>query len=179
MIRQPLPLLSLLLASYLQAQSPALAQFVDEVMPEGAWGGFAAAQIYAQRTLYGAMQTAASWLNDYCTEHGRCLEPGDDIFALESELKALMPINPYTPSQGAKVPVRIVFDHALTESQLTSYRTKPPDSWRAPAGTITVVVSNTSELFVLWGAGFDQLPARHELSQRVLFVVRTCKKPDS
>lgn len=166
--------LLLILSGFVAVHPPARAQFGDEVIPQGAWGGFAAAQIYAQRTLYGAMQTAASWLSDYCTQHGRCLESSDDIYSIESQLRELMPVNPYTPNQTAKVPVRIVFDESMTETLLNTYRTKPPESWRAPAGTITVLISYTSGMFAIWGAGFDQIPARHELSHRVLFVVRKC-----
>lgn len=167
----------LLIATCLAVQPAAMAQSGDEVIMEGTWGGYAAAQIYAQRTLYAAMQSAASWLSDYCAQRGRCVESSDDIYDIENQLKELMPVNPYAVAQGVKAPVRIVFDEALTETMLNTYRTKPPESWRAPAGTVTVLISNTSGMFAIWCAGFEQVPARHELSHRVLFVVRKCHQP--
>jgi hypothetical protein len=168
--------ISLVAMALLSAENLATAQDADETMPDGAWGGFAAAQIYAQRTLYGAMQSAASWLKDYCQQHGRCPESSDDISAIEADLQQLMPVNPYYPSSGAKTPIHVQFDETLSDFTLAQYRQRPPDSWSAPTGTITVVVSNTHDLVVIWGAGMDKRPVRHELSHKVLLVVRRCGK---
>ncbi|HEY9869392.1 MAG TPA: hypothetical protein V6D08_09520 [Candidatus Obscuribacterales bacterium] len=175
--RARLAAVALVTAVLLAGHNLAAAQDADETMPDGAWGGFAAAQVYAQRTLYGAMQSAAAWLKDYCQQHGRCPESSDDIASIESDLQQLMPVNPYFPSSGAKTPIRVQFDETLSDLSLSHYRQRPPDSWSAPAGTITVVVSNTHDLFVIWGAGMDKRPVRHELSHKVLLVVRHCGKP--
>lgn len=150
---------------------PARGQIIEETtVPDWAVGGFSQMQIYAQRDLYKSMLACAYWLHEHIKKTGTPPQSSDDIGALCAEAETLIPENPFAPGSGRKPPVRMVFDDSMSEPVLNQYRANPPASWSAPAGTITVVISNSHDFFLVWGAGFDNRPIKHEATHKVLFV---------
>jgi hypothetical protein len=136
---------------------------------------FSQYQIYATRDLYKAMKVVGDWFQQRNAREGHCPESSADQTALVAEIAESMPENPFKPNSGQRIPIRFVWDDTLSEPVIAHYRTKPPPTWTAPAGTITVVICYSHEHFMIWGAGYEQQPIRHEMTQRVLYVKGNCR----
>ncbi|MBI4532497.1 MAG: hypothetical protein HY711_01010 [Candidatus Melainabacteria bacterium] len=169
-----LVLIAELTLSFLLSPQRAASLPEDEPIPEGTWGGYAGPQINAQKVLYETMLKVSSSIKQYCSKHRHCPEAGDEVEALTARLRELMPNNPYTPGGSEAIKVKLSFEESLNEPLLAQYQDKPPSHWTAPVGTISVVISNSNNLFVIWGAGMDGRPIRHPTTQHVTLVSRHC-----
>ena len=134
------------------------------------------------------MEKIDSWLANYCRANDHFPATDVEATAASQRLKRLMPANPFNPavaqrpeetrdtpaSYDERVNINVVVDVGLDVDSLKAFQDTPPDSWQAPAGTITII-SNGYNLAAVWAAGADQRPIRDLETGKVRILTVHCR----
>lgn len=148
----------------------------EENLLEGEIGGYQGPQVMAQRNISLAMKNASALIEDYCQKSGGCPQTSSELEPIIMKLKEKLPPNPL--SLGGKIPltIAVIYDEPLNEIILETYKKTPPNNWKAPAGTITMVISTSNNIYALWASGLNERPIRSFQSQKVLMLTGHCTK---
>lgn len=65
--------------------------------------------------------------------------------------------------------VKLAFNPSLTAQQIKDWQAQAPLEWREKPGTI-IAISNSSDLFVIWGAGADGKPVKSPNGTTRLYI---------
>ncbi len=133
----------------------------------------------ADNLLWSQMQRTASLLEKFYRQAGHLPEAGREQEAFRALILSKAPLNPYHPKviiNGSKpfekpLDVQFVTDGSLSETLIRQASLKPPDSWHAEPGTISVI-TNGNSLFLIWGASADQYPMRSFVTEKPKYIVR-------
>ena len=102
----------------------------------------------------------------------------ENVEKMKERLSSALSANPYEKEPilkselqrqeaGSKSRIRVFFDPTVSANRLTGWRKKPPEAFKASAGTITVI-HNGYDFAVIWGASIDGRPVRDGSEARLL-----------
>jgi len=134
------------------------------------------------------MSDVCSWLEDYGRQDGHFPATDVEAAAARASLQRLMPANPFNlavaqrPPETRHIPtnaeerikVNFVVDMGLDRDAVKALIDLPPDTWQAPAGTITVI-SNGYHLAAIWASGADQRPIK-DATGKAHILVASCRR---
>lgn len=137
------------------------------------------ARTQADTKLIKIMEDIADFLAQFRRRSGHFPYVGvEENRALELIQKRIARPNPYTTTVIASAeekqslcPLQLIRSGVLSRDTRKDWLKKAPEDWKAPPGTITIIMNEKNDL-VIWGAAADRQPvinnknARHYLAWR-------------
>lgn len=130
----------------------------------------------ADQKLIDQTEDCADWMVRFKSHLDHFPEPGhEQNRALDYLQNKMLKTNPFpepnSRDYNRQPRIKFVLESRLSQTLRETWEKKPPENWKEPPGTITIITNN-EKCVLIWGAGADGLPIFDEKAKTFRYAWR-------